>query len=276
MFVCAASIGAIPVGRMFPLQSLKAEEIEDLPHTGSSGLEGLSLLIPLLDGDDQIGALVVGRKKNGAPYSSADLILLDDLADELVEIIQASQLQEQNAQLISEMVAEFRDREHVLQRQMQQMLAEREDEERSVLEGYDEPGFVALVEDALRRLHDFTYLGEHDLARLGVVEWYLADRDDGFTTHIDRGKALSSILEQAVAKLRPTGKEPDAYAVPPRAWYQYITLHDAYVLGQLNRDIMSKLYISEGTFNRTRRRAIRGVAKALQEMEMEAQERIIA
>jgi hypothetical protein len=45
------------------------------------------------------------------------------------------------------------------------------------------------------------------------------------------------------------------------------------VLGELNRDIMSKLYISEGTFSRTRRRAIRGVAKALQEMEQEAQER---
>jgi hypothetical protein len=50
-------------------------------------------------------------------------------------------------------------------------------------------------------------------------------------------------------------------------------LHDAYVLGELNRDIMSKLYISEGTFNRTRRRAVRGVAKALQEMEQEAQQR---
>jgi hypothetical protein len=33
---------------------------------------------------------------------------------------------------------------------------------------------------------------------------------------------------------------------------------------------MSQLYISEGTFNRTRRRAIRSVAKALQEMEREA------
>jgi hypothetical protein len=92
-------------------------------------------------------------------------------------------------------------------------------------------------------------------------------------THIDRGKAISGILEQAVNKLRPAGKEPDTYAVPPRAWHQYITLYDAYVLDKLNRDIMSKLYISEGTFNRTRRRAVRGVAKALQEMELEAQER---
>jgi hypothetical protein len=58
--------------------------------------------------------------------------------------------------------------------------------------------------------------------------------------------------------------------VPSRAWHQYIILHDAYVEGDLNRNIMGKLYISEGTFNRTRRRAVRGVSKALQEMEREA------
>ena len=46
-----------------------------------------------------------------------------------------------------------------------------------------------------------------------------------------------------------------------------------YVLGERNRDIMSKLYIGEGTFNRARQRAIRGVARALQEMEREAQQR---
>jgi hypothetical protein len=36
---------------------------------------------------------------------------------------------------------------------------------------------------------------------------------------------------------------------------------------------MSKLYISEGTFSRTRRRAVRSVAKALQEMEREVLQR---
>ena len=75
-----------------------------------------------------------------------------------------------------------------------------------------------------------------------------------------------------MSKLRPAGEEPAAYTVPQRSWHQYLVLYEAYVLGELNRDIMSKLYISEGTFNRTRRRAIRGVAKALQEMEQEAQE----
>jgi len=46
-----------------------------------------------------------------------------------------------------------------------------------------------------------------------------------------------------------------------------------HVPDELNRDIMSKLYISEGTFNRIRRRAVRGVAKALEEMEREVQQR---
>ena len=100
-FVCAASQGAVPVGRAFSLQSLTAEEIGDLPEPGEPGLEVMNLLVPLYDGDDQIGALVVGRKTTGAPYSTADLTLLDDLADELVAIIQGSQLQEENAQLIS-------------------------------------------------------------------------------------------------------------------------------------------------------------------------------
>ena len=40
---------------------------------------------------------------------------------------------------------------------------------------------------------------------------------------------------------------------------------------RLKRDMMSALYISEGTFNRARRRAVRGVTRALAEMERETQ-----
>jgi hypothetical protein len=106
-----------------------------------------------------------------------------------------------------------------------------------------------------------------------VVIWRLGGQAKEFVTHIDRGKALSEVLVQAMNKLRPAGPEPAARAIPPREWYQFVVLHDAYVLGELNRDIMSKLYISEGTFNRTRRRAVRSVAKVLEEMEREVQER---
>ena len=44
-------------------------------------------------------------------------------------------------------------------------------------------------------------------------------------------------------------------------------LHGSYVQGELTREIMARLYIGEGTYNRTRRRALRSVAKAIQEIE---------
>jgi GAF domain-containing protein len=272
-FECQATERAQCLGQTYPLAALEAPETVELPRPDARDPEGMSLLVPIYLDDDQIGALLLGPKETGVPYSEEDLMLLDEAADQLGALILAAQGQEENARVISEMVADFREREHDLQRQMQQVLAEREEEERPVLEGIDELGFAALVKDALRRLHDFPYLGEHDLARLKVVDRYLPDGDDGFVTHIDRGKAVSAVLVQAVDKLRPEGEEPGAYAVPPRMWRQYIVLHDAYVLGELHRDIMSKLYIGEGTFNRIRQRAINGVAKALQEMEQEAQKK---
>ena len=50
-------------------------------------------------------------------------------------------------------------------------------------------------------------------------------------------------------------------------WQAYLILHSAYVENQPNRDIMSRLDISEGTFNRTRRSALQAVARLLEEME---------
>jgi hypothetical protein len=39
-----------------------------------------------------------------------------------------------------------------------------------------------------------------------------------------------------------------------------------YVNGEANRDIMAKLYVSEATFHRTRRRALKAVTRELFEM----------
>jgi hypothetical protein len=52
----------------------------------------------------------------------------------------------------------------------------------------------------------------------------------------------------------------------PREWYAYTILHDAYVEDRLAREIMAKLYISEGTYYRMRRHALRGVTRAMLEM----------
>ena len=262
--------GRYPWARPIPRSLLEADEIVDLPRPGQAGPEGLVLLVPLHAGEEQIGALVLGAREAAQPYSEEDRLLLDDLAEQVAAVVQATRLQEANARAISDMVAEFREREHNLQRQMQEVLAERESAARPVLAGVGEKQFVSLVEDALRRLHDYAYLGEHALARLRIVDRCLAG-DEEVVTHLDRGKALSEVLIQALEKLRPAGEEPGLHDVPPREWHAYLILHGAYVRGALNRDLMSWLYVGEGTFNRTRRRAVRAVAKALQEMERAAQ-----
>jgi hypothetical protein len=269
-FLCQASEASLAVGAALAGPVLTAPEIADLPRPDMDSPDGMALLVPLYDGDDQIGALLLGAREGGRPYSEADRMLLEELAEQIVTVIQSTHLQEENARAISDMVSQFREQEHALQRQIQQILAGHEEESQSAVEGTSGGRFSSLVEDALRRLHDYSHLGEHALAQLKVVDWELNRQDHEFLTHLDRGKALSEVLIRAVSKLRPDGPEPGLHSVPPREWQQYLILHDSYVLGDLNRNIMSRLYVGEGTFNRSRRRAIRAVSRALQEMEQEA------
>jgi hypothetical protein len=110
------------------------------------------------------------------------------------------------------------------------------------------------VEDGLRNLPDYISLGQSSLPELLGVSG---------DTHIEKGKAVQQQLIQAIEMLRPAKDLPKGPL--PREWHSYIILHDAYRTGIPNQDIMSKLYISEGTFHRTRRAAIRSVARALLE-----------
>ena len=82
-------------------------------------------------------------------------------------------------------------------------------------------------------------------------------------SHVERGKRLQKFLSDSIEALKPS--EPRPPEPLPRVWYSYAVLHDAYVEGVPNREIMARLYISEGTFNRTRRNAIRGLARLLME-----------
>jgi len=83
-------------------------------------------------------------------------------------------------------------------------------------------------------------------------------------SHIERGKQLQELMTNAIESLKPAEKRPPEPL--PRVWYNHAVLHDAYVEGVPNREIMARLYISEGTFNRTRRNALRGLARLLVEI----------
>jgi hypothetical protein len=114
--------------------------------------------------------------------------------------------------------------------------------------------FIKMVEDGLRHFSDYITLGQSSLA-----DWVGIQAG----SHVERGKELQKILAEAMDSLRPVGARPPEPL--PRVWYSYVVLHDAYVEGVPNREIMARLYISEGTFNRTRRNALRGLARLLLE-----------
>jgi hypothetical protein len=256
-----------PEPRRRAVEGLTADEITALsPPARSPELEGMALLIPMHYGGEQIGAVALGRKTMGASYTEDDLDLLEDVTERVAGVVHNVRLQEKSVRQIDSLVTEFRQRERELRLRIQEVLSAKS----PILEEVDEREIISLVEDALRHLYDYAYLGEHRLAELRIVESHLDVQKGTFVTHLDRGKALQEVLTTALEKLKPPDPQPSP---PTREWHQYLILHDSYVLGELNRDIMAKLYIGEGTFNRARRRAIRGVARALEEMEREAQRR---
>lgn len=206
------------------------------PGQFASPLDDAALFIPLYIDVVQIGVIVLGRPANSTNYSKEDIDLLLFPSDRLSEAIY-------NAQRESEYIRQLS--QFANQKGMQDQIPTKE------------------VENALRNIYDYAYLGDSSLAKLKLIETRLSS---GSETHVDRGKAVNKVLSEAVDKLRP-----DTEIVnhpPPREWYPYLILYGSYIEDQLNRDIMSRLYISEGTFNRTRRAAIRSLARILGEMEM--------
>jgi hypothetical protein len=223
-------------------QDLTADDVLHLkPGQFPSPLAEAALLIPLYGGGEQLGALILGRPVNGVSYSPDDVDQLLYPSDRLGDVVWTAR----------------RTAEYLAQ------VAQGADVHPPEALRYPVRVAVEDVEDALRHLADYGYLGDHALARLEVVRARLAVT--AVTTHLDLGRAVYSLLAEAIEKLRPAAKLSGS--PPPREWYPYLILHDAYVEGVSNRDIMSRLYISHGTFSRTRRGALRALARALEEME---------
>lgn len=203
-------------------------------------LEDAALLIPLYVGEEQTGALILGRPENGLQYSTSDVERLLDLSDHLADAVRSA----------------LRENQYLTR------LAQLAEAPNPGLDSKPDELPIKVLEDALRNLHDYAYLGDSELAKLKPVERLIPT---GGATHLDRGKFVHQFLLEALEKLRPSGDLPREPI--PRQWYAYLILHEAYVGNMPNRDIMLRLYISEGTFNRTRRAAIRSLARALTEMD---------
>jgi hypothetical protein len=203
-------------------------------------LEEAALLIPLY-AEVQLGAILLGRPVNGLTYARTEVESILELSDRIADAIRDTRRMAdrlQRAAQLAEVVTKSDSRQP------------------------DEPKITPnRVENVLRNLFDYAYLGEHALANVNLVNHRLSDEA---VTHLERGKILHNLMVEVIEMLRPNRDLPTN--PPTREWYPYFILHDAYLKDVPNRDIMARLYISEGTFNRTRRQALRAVARSLEEM----------
>jgi hypothetical protein len=251
-FTVRASYHGKSVGERWPADQITVRELTALPTTDRAEP---AVIAPCMVEGACTGAILLGQPKNAAAYSQDDLDLVAEAADRLAELSLRFQQQAAHASEIDKMLHEFQARERELQQEVTALRTPAKQETIS-------PEVVAQVEDALRRLHDYAYLGEHALGARVLPR-------DQASTRLDRGKALNARLIATIEKLRPaTAVEPRE--LPTREWHPYLILRDAYVRGEANRDIMARLYVSEATFHRTRRSALRAVAQTLLELDHSA------
>ena len=215
---------------------------DDMTHLSArkfpEPLQDAALLVPLYAESKQVGALVLGQPANGTRYAPEDM---DRLLYPTDRIAEALFVHSQNVERLNKV----------------EQIVEAPSAQAPSRNSFP----VEMVDLALRNIFDYAYLADSPLSEMDRVR----QRSVEAKTHVERGKVVQAILLEALDKLRPgSGIPPEPV---PREWYPYIILHDAYVEGIQNRDIMSKLYISEGTFNRTRRAAIASLGRLLAEME---------
>lgn len=242
-FVVIASRESIVTGHQLPLALVTCE---DVSRPDADQLPEIAWIAPTFEAKAQVGVIGIGPPEAKLNYSSTDLDLLGEVADRIGIVISLSNLQPQKKDQIRQLVAESQADANELN-----SIA---DEVRETIASNPDPEFVKIVEEGLRRFSDYIALGQSPLA-----DWA------GITaeSYIERGKQLQKFLADAIEFFRPAGTRP--HEPLPRVWYSYVVLYDAYVEGVTNREIMARLYISEGTFNRTRRNAIRGLARLLAE-----------
>ncbi len=242
-FTVAATHHSLDISREFPSAELTCDELYQ-PHTDT--LKDITWIAPVFEENDQVAVIGVQVPRAKNKYSTDDLDLLGEVADHLGGLV--------HPQAARPGGTGRRKGEDPGDLSQAADLRASSEELITTLVTNPDPEFVKLVEDGLRNLSDIVTLGGSPLAKV------LEIRDE---TEIERGKVLQKRLKQAIEVLKPEKPRPPEPL--PREWYSYAVLHDAYIEDVPNREIMARLYISEGTFNRSRRHALRGVARYLLE-----------
>jgi hypothetical protein len=242
-FVVTATRSSVPEGSEFS-ESIVA--CEDVSPPKAEELSSLAWIAPSFEGQAQVAVVGLEKPRSRTDYSTGNLELLGEVADQIGTIVSLGNLQPEQSSRLRKLVEESQANVSELRSVSGKML--------DAISASSDDEFLRIVEDALRHLTDTIALGQSPLA---------AKMSLNGGSQIERGKQLQLLLIDSIESLKPAEKRPPEPL--PRVWYNHAVLHDAYVECVPNREIMSRLYISEGTFNRTRRNAIRGLARMLAE-----------
>lgn len=241
-FVVTASRQSVELERRFPSSQIS---YEDVSNSQNELLPDIQYFAPSFDGQTQIAVVGIGKPNTRLNYSNGDLDLLSEVADQIGTIVSLHNMQPQIRQALAQSEINENEASMIAGNMLDAM------------ETNPDQDFIKIVEEGLRHFSDTIALGES----------LLADKlDVQAGSQVERGRELQKTIADSIELLRPAEKRPPEPL--PRVWYNHAVLHDAYVEGVPNREIMARLYISEGTFNRTRRNAIRGLARLLMEKKM--------
>ena len=242
-FVVLASKSSVQNGSELS-ESLVA--CEDLCHPKAEELSSVAWIAPSFEGHTQVAVVGIEKSTSRIEYSTGNLEMLAEVADQIGTLVSLSNVTPKKIAESRALTTETPVNVTELNSATGEML--------DSISANPDAEFIKTVEEALRHVTDTIALGQSTLAGKMSLKG---------ESHIERGKQLQEILTGAIESLKPAEKRPPEPL--PRVWYNHAVLHDAYVEGVPNREIMARLYISEGTFNRTRRNALRGLARLLME-----------
>ena len=245
-FLVLASRSSVAIGSEMPAEVVACE---DVSRPKADQLSSLAWIAPSFEGQTQTVVVGIARSRSRMEYSKGDLELLGEVTDQIGTIVSLSNLGAKQATRVREAPPESQSTANELKSATGEML--------DSIAVHTDAEFIKIVEEALRHLPDTVTLGQSALAEKISIKG---------ESHIERGKQLQGILTSSIEAFKPAEKRPPEPL--PRVWYNHAVLYDAYVEGVPNREIMARLYISEGTFHRTRRNAIRGLARMLVEKNM--------
>jgi hypothetical protein len=238
-FTVSASHRSMNIGYRIPTRELACDE---MVQPSADLLKDIAWVVPVFEGNHQAAVIGIQPPKAKNQYSTDDLDLLVEVADRIGRMVSLPTARpSETGQRKEKDTSDFTQQAN-LQASSEELI--------TTLVTNPDPEFVKLVEEALRSLSDVLTLGQSPLAKVLKIS---------SETEIERGKALQKRLTDAIGMLKPDRPRPPEPL--PREWYSYVVLHDAYVEDVSNREIMARLYVSEGTFNRSRRNALRGVAR---------------